>query len=209
MTDEQPPLWRTAEEIAGLFGVQVRTVWAWRRRGHIAAVDGRYDLRRVLHWWDHSRDTRRAETRQGVARPAHPRVYLDRQRPHAQSLSDPTGTVAAVDFGPSFVANGTAASFASPSQPIMAPTIVYYLRVGSLIKIGQSVDLASRLRAYPPGSALLATEVGERDELEAERLAQFDADRAHRREWFHPSAALVGHINSLREQPLTPAELAT
>lgn len=95
-----------------------------------------------------------------------------------------------------------------PKPIVTKPTIVYYLRVGDLIKIGQTSDLPSRLASYPPNAALLATEPGERDILEAERHAQFASTRAHRREWFHPSAALIEHINNLRDQPLTAADLA-
>lgn len=87
---------------------------------------------------------------------------------------------------------------------------VYYVRIGSLIKIGQAADLKTRLRVYPPGSMLLATEVGERDTLEAERHQQFRDTRlsGYRREWFHPSAALIEHINTLRDEPLTAVQLA-
>lgn len=69
---EQPPapVWRTADELADLFDVQVRTVRAWERRGHIRSVDGRYDLHRVLHWYDHERDARMAAVRRGVAETA-------------------------------------------------------------------------------------------------------------------------------------------
>lgn len=74
---------------------------------------------------------------------------------------------------------------------------VYYVRVGDLIKVGTTGNLASRMGSYPPGSELLATEAGGHD-LEAKRLVQFAHLRAERREWFHPGAALVAHIESLR-----------
>lgn len=64
------PIWHTAAEIAFLFGVQTRTVRMWERRGHITAVDGRYDLNAVLDWWDRHRDERMDAVRRGVARNA-------------------------------------------------------------------------------------------------------------------------------------------
>lgn len=87
------------------------------------------------------------------------------------------------------------------------PTTVYYLRVGTLIKIGQTYDVSLRLKHYPPDTVLLATEQGERNVLETRRLQQFADARTRRREWFHPTAALICHINSLREAPLTVQEL--
>lgn len=44
--------------------------------------------------------------------------------------------------------------------------------------------------------------------VETARHHQFQATKANRREWFHPSAELIEHINSLRETPLTAVELA-
>lgn len=86
-------------------------------------------------------------------------------------------------------------------------SVVYYLRVGPYIKIGYTGDLDVRMRAYPPDSVLLATEHGGR-RAEQIRHRQFTDDLTHGREWFRPSAALIEHINSLREQPLTAADLA-
>lgn len=71
-TDDEQPLWRTAQQIADLFDVKLRTVWAWRRRGHITDVDGRYDLRQVLRWYDEQRATQMDAVRRGVARTDHP-----------------------------------------------------------------------------------------------------------------------------------------
>jgi len=84
---------------------------------------------------------------------------------------------------------------------------VYYLRVGKLVKIGTSITLDDRLRSYPPDAVLLATEPGSYD-VEKQRHRQFRDDLAARAEWFHPSPALIEHINTLREQPLTAADLA-
>lgn len=67
---------------------------------------------------------------------------------------------------------------------------VYYLQVGERIKVGYSVDVKRRMRAYPPGSELLAVEPGDRD-LETERHRQFAGSRTDGREWFRPTPDLL------------------
>lgn len=85
--------------------------------------------------------------------------------------------------------------------------VVYYVRIGQLVKIGTTGQLATRLKAFPPDAVVLATEPGAR-ELEHERHRQFHGTCATEQgEYFYPSAALIEHINSLREQPLTAADL--
>lgn len=85
--------------------------------------------------------------------------------------------------------------------------VVYYVRVGDLIKIGTTGNLRDRMRGYPPNAALLASEPGG-CKLEQQRLTQFADTRAERWEWFRQSPALIEHINSLRDEPLTVADLA-
>lgn len=63
------------------------------------------------------------------------------------------------------------------------------------------------MKGYPPDAVLLATEPGHYD-VEHERHRQFAADLIERNEWFRPSADLIAHINSLRDEPLTAADLA-
>ena len=99
-----------------------------------------------------------------------------------------------------------AAATQKPAAPRPTP-VVYYLRVGQLIKIGYTSDLPQRLRAYPPDTLVLATEPGDMS-LEQQRHRQFSWHRVAGREWFDPAPPLLRHINSLREQPLTAAELA-
>lgn len=84
--------------------------------------------------------------------------------------------------------------------------VVYYLRVGHLIKVGWSGSLERRLNAYPPHSTVLATEPGYQV-LERQRHIQFKEHLEEGREWFRPGASLLDHINSLRDHPLTPQEL--
>lgn len=75
---------------------------------------------------------------------------------------------------------------------------VYYVHVGDLIKIGVTTTLKQRMSQYPPGSRLLASEVGGYA-LEAERHKQFADLLAAGKEWFHPGAALISHITALQE----------
>jgi hypothetical protein len=82
--------------------------------------------------------------------------------------------------------------------------LVYYIRVGKFIKIGTSKDVDKRLKSYPPGAKLLATEPGGY-QREAERHAQFAAHLAERKEWFTPGPELMTHIKNLQRH--TRAEL--
>jgi hypothetical protein len=83
------------------------------------------------------------------------------------------------------------------------PGFVYFLRVGERIKIGYSVDVKRRMRAYPPGCELLAVEPGDR-ELETQRHRQFAGSRTDGREWFRPTPDildLVGEIVATYGEP--------
>lgn len=80
---------------------------------------------------------------------------------------------------------------------------VYYLHVGDRIKVGYSVDVKRRMRAYPPGSQLLAVEPGDRD-LERQRHHQFAGSRTDGREWFRPTPdllELVAEIVAVHGEP--------
>jgi len=75
---------------------------------------------------------------------------------------------------------------------------VYYLRVGKHIKIGHAQVLLDRLRAYPPGTELLAIEAGTLAD-EQNRHRDFADLRAAGREWYWPRKRLMAHIESLAE----------
>jgi hypothetical protein len=75
--------------------------------------------------------------------------------------------------------------------------VVYYLRVGDLVKIGTTNNLKRRLRAYPPGTVVLATETGS-FQREAQRHEQFADYLAERKEWFTLGPDLIKHIEDLR-----------
>ena len=76
-------------------------------------------------------------------------------------------------------------------------SVVYYLRVGALVKIGTTENLPARLRGYPPDTVVLAVEPGG-EVVEKRRHAQFRDDLSHGNEWFRPSLALMQHIADVR-----------
>jgi hypothetical protein len=76
---------------------------------------------------------------------------------------------------------------------------VYYVKVGNLIKIGTTDNVTRRMHGYPPDAQLLAVEPGG-TAVETSRLRQFDHLLAHRKEWFHPGADLLDHIETVRSR---------
>jgi len=74
--------------------------------------------------------------------------------------------------------------------------VVYYIRFGTRIKIGTSINPRARMVALPHDE-VLAFERGSY-ELESRRHEQFDATRVGRTEWFEISPALDLHIRKLR-----------
>lgn len=77
--------------------------------------------------------------------------------------------------------------------------VVYYIRVGALIKIGFTADLRRRMNHYPPDSTLLACEPGDLA-LERKRHQQFTALLREAREWFEPAKVLINHIDAVSER---------
>lgn len=75
--------------------------------------------------------------------------------------------------------------------------IVYYMKMGDLVKIGTSTNIAGRLEALRP-ERLLAVEMGGH-QIEAQRHRQFAADRNHG-EWFRASADLATHMERIRAE---------
>lgn len=84
-------------------------------------------------------------------------------------------------------------------------SVVYYVRVGELIKIGTSIQqLKKRFSDLPPDRQLLAVEPGD-EVTERMRHGQFATERvAVNREWFNPSPSLWRHIEQLREEHGAP-----
>lgn len=80
-----------------------------------------------------------------------------------------------------------------------SPGVVYYLLVGTLIKIGWTSDLRQRLKAYPPDTKVLAVHPGT---LETEK--QMHTRFAHLldkgREWFRDDTVIRDHAAEVVEQ---------
>ena len=74
--------------------------------------------------------------------------------------------------------------------------LVYYLRIGDLIKIGYTTNLYLRMEKYPPNAELLATEYGDR-KLERERHSRFSIHLRRGREWFDPAPELMKWIEGV------------
>lgn len=74
--------------------------------------------------------------------------------------------------------------------------VVYYARLNNQIKIGCSLNLMERLKTYPPGTVLLATEPGYR-EVEQARHRQFARARLSG-EWFTADPDLLAFIETLQ-----------
>lgn len=87
------------------------------------------------------------------------------------------------------------------TEALAGLSVVYYVRHKGYIKIGYSQNLAYRLQSlnYVPWRDVLAVEFGGRD-LERQRHQEFAGDLAEGREWFHPSDALMAHIDGLRQE---------
>lgn len=81
----------------------------------------------------------------------------------------------------------------------IAPGWVYYVQLGDRIKIGYASDVAARLKAYPPGTKLLATHPGTLA-LERDMHQQFRGSRAAGREWYYQHQDLLDHIAEVVRQ---------
>jgi hypothetical protein len=79
-------------------------------------------------------------------------------------------------------------------------SVVYYVRIGPVVKIGYTSNLIARMAALRVSrSDVLATEPGGR-ELEARRHGQFGRLRKGKREDFEPTFELIQHIDAVRER---------
>jgi hypothetical protein len=79
------------------------------------------------------------------------------------------------------------------------PGWIYYLLVGERIKIGYTVDVRRRLRAYPPDSPLLALHPGTK-QTEHDMHVKFAGSKAAGREWFLDTPEIRAHIKQVIEQ---------
>ena len=91
------------------------------------------------------------------------------------------------------------AARAARPKPKPAPKpqgVVYFVQSGGHIKIGWTSDLAKRMRAYPPGSVLMAVMPGDRSE-EARLHRKFAVHRTHGREWYPLAAEITRFIDQV------------
>jgi hypothetical protein len=89
-----------------------------------------------------------------------------------------------------------------------ARSVIYYARVGPLIKIGTTIDLSTRMRTLGV-DCVLVTEPGTY-ELEHQRHREFARSKAPRGiEYFHETADLVEHIRRLQMVAAEQARTAT
>lgn len=87
------------------------------------------------------------------------------------------------------------------------PGWIYYVLTDGKVKIGYSAQVTRRLRAYPPGSEVLAVHPGTPD-LEKRIHQDFDAYRVAGREWFSPADEILTHCATIREQHGNPQRYA-
>ena len=73
--------------------------------------------------------------------------------------------------------------------------VVYYMRMGNLVKIGTSTNIRSRFETIGP-QGVVAVELGDRV-VERQRHNQFVASHSHR-EWFFLAEDIGRHIAELR-----------
>lgn len=80
-----------------------------------------------------------------------------------------------------------------------APGWIYYILVGERIKIGYSMDVKRRLKAYPPDTPLLAMHPGTK-RTEQDMHSKFAGSRAAGREWFLDAPEIREHIKQVIDQ---------
>lgn len=102
------------------------------------------------------------------------------------------------------------------TQPVLLPPpekkppgvkygLIYFIRSAGFIKIGFTMDLTKRLRAYPPDAELLAAYEGSSKDERVEH-SRFCDDLAERREWFRESRALEARINEIKAHEGDPRQ---
>lgn len=104
-----------------------------------------------------------------------------------------------------------AAAFAAQAEApaVRLPTgeprssVVYYVQVDAVMKIGTTIDMAARMATYPPYARLLVTEPGGYT-LERKRHRQFNEYLRAGNEWFNIGPRLRKHV----EQLMADAEVA-
>jgi hypothetical protein len=89
------------------------------------------------------------------------------------------------------------AASAHGTKPDQEGGVVYYVRRGSMVKIGTTINMQKRMTAILPDE-ILATEPGSYS-LEAQRHRQFRNLRVQGQvEWFHAAPLLQEHVLGIR-----------
>lgn len=92
-----------------------------------------------------------------------------------------------------------------PKRNLPKDGTIYYLEHDGHIKIGWTSDLRRRMRQFPPGAALLATEPGtQSDERKVHR--KFKVHRTHGNEWFAAVPSLKHHVEMVKRRYGTPPD---
>lgn len=112
--------------------------------------------------------------------------------------ADSVDPISRIAFALDELDQARARRFRTESAVDAGESVVYYLLIDGLVKIGSAANLNKRLAAYPPTAEVLATEPGGRD-LEMSRHAEFSEYLSARREWFTPGPRLRVHIESLAD----------
>jgi len=89
----------------------------------------------------------------------------------------------------------------------LQPGWIYYVLTDGKIKIGYTTDITQRLRAYPPGSKILAIHPGTPD-LEKLMHKRFSAYRVAGREWFRPDIEIFDYCDQVVAEHGDPARFA-
>jgi hypothetical protein len=88
-----------------------------------------------------------------------------------------------------------------------APGFVYYIRIDQHIKIGYALDVAKRMRAYPPSAVLLAAHPGTKA-TEKQMHLEYRRYLDRGREWFTQGPKLMAHIDDVVQKFGDPKILA-
>lgn len=89
----------------------------------------------------------------------------------------------------------------------LQPGWIYYVLTDGKIKIGYTADITRRLRAYPPGSEILAVHPGTPD-LEKLMHQRFGAYRVAGREWFRPDPEILDYCTQVVAEHGNPKRFA-
>lgn len=150
---------------------------------------------------DHTPETKAMPALSGMIDPADPafehitRVLLDMRLAEVQLT--PATVTAAVKLGKLYHSGETLPPRAPTPASILKRHVVYYMRFGTLIKIGTTDDLRRRAQVLKPDE-VLAAEPGSY-ETEAQRHREFGRHRAER-ELFFPAPELRKHIRHIRSR---------